>query len=330
MGGPVLVTGAGGFVGRHVVDALLGAGRTVRAFDLAFPQAMPEGVELVEGSILDRESLGPAAEGVSAIIHSAAIAHLWLREPASYLRVNVLGTEHVLDAAARAGVRMVHVSSFVTLVGQEAEDGAILDETVELPPAAMLGPYPRSKRLAELAVQRAAGDGIDTLMVLPSAPVGPGDWRMTPPSVMLRDLAAGATPALIDCLLNLVDVRALADGIVAALDHGRAGQRYLLTGEDIAMRDVAAIVARIAGVRAPRATVPMAIALAAAHVEGALSQLTGKPPKAPLTGVRLAARRVRFSNDKAARGLGFSPPPIEDAVRDAIGWMRQGGKLGQR
>lgn len=327
MSGPVLVTGAGGFVGGHVVARLTAAGREVRALDLGFPAALPEGVARIEGSVLDASALGRAAGGASAIVHAAAIAHLWTRAPGDYDLVNVEGTARVLEAAARQGARVVHVSSFVTLVGRDSCDGTVLDESVELAPGEMLGPYPRSKRLAELRVAEAAAGGVDALMVLPSAPVGPGDHRLTPPTAMIRDLAAGRTPALIDCLLNLIDARALADGIVAALERGATGRRYLLTGEDLPMREVAAMVTRLAGVKPPKATVPMALALAAGRIETAISRVTGRPPKAPLTGVRLAARRVRFDNARARAELGFAPPPVEAALNDAIGWLRAQGHL---
>lgn len=327
MSGAVLVTGAGGFVGGHVAAHLAAAGRRVRAFDLGFPAALPSGVEQVEGSVLDASDLTRAMEGVTGVIHAAAIAHLWTRDPAEYLRVNLDGTARVLHAAAVAGARMVHVSSFTTLVGREAGDGAVLDGRVALAPEALLGPYPRSKRLAELAVEAAAAGGQDVLAVLPSAPVGPGDTRLTPPTAMIRDLAAGRTPALVDCVLNLVDVRALAAGIACALDRGVAGRRYLLSGENIAMRDLAAMVARISGVPAPRTTVPMAVALAAGRVEAVVARITGRAPKAPLTGVRLAARRVRFDAGRARDELGFAPPPVEAALADAIAWLREHGHL---
>lgn len=325
--GPVLVTGAGGFVGGHVAARLAAQGRVVRGLDLAFPPGPTAGVEQIAGSILDPDMLARAADGVAGIVHAAAIAHLWARDANDYRRVNVEGTARVLDAAMRAGARMVHVSSFVTMVGREARDGAVLDERVNLPPEAMLGAYPRSKRLAELAVMAAVERGADALMVLPSAPVGPGDRHLTPPTRMIRDLAAGRTPALIDCLLNLVDVRALAEGIVAALDRGTPGRRYLLTGEDMAMAEVAAMVARLAGVKPPRARVPMAVALMAGRIEAGVSRLTGRAPTAPLTGVRLAARRVRFDNARARAELGFAPPPIERALADAIAWLRAEGHL---
>lgn len=329
MSGPTLVTGAGGFLGGHVVAALLARGEAVRALDVAFPAPLPRGPERIEGSILDEDLLGRAATGARAVIHCAAVADLWAPRTIAYHRVNMRGTCEVLIAARRARARMVHVSSYVTLIGGPDRGEATLDETVELTPSDLLGRYPRSKREAELAALSAARMGQDVVIVLPSAPVGPGDHRLTPPSRMIRDLAAGRTPAVLDCLLNLVDVRALAEGVIAARDKGRSGERYLLTGEDVSMSELAMKVARLAGVAAPRFTVPHWLALAAARLEAGVSALTRRAPAAPLTGVRLAGRRVRFDNSKARDELGFAPPPVDQALADAVVWMRMAGLLGQ-
>ena len=266
--------------------------------------------------------------GAGAVIHCAAIADLWAPSRWAYDRVNMRGTCEVLIAARRAGARVVHVSSYVTLIGGPDEGEAMLDETVELTPTDMLGPYPRSKREAELAALSAARMGQEVVIVQPSAPVGPGDHRLTPPSRMIRDLAAGKTPAVLDCRLNLVDVRALADGLIAARDKGQSGERYLLTGEDLTMAQLAAKVAALAGAAAPRFRAPHWLALAAARVEAVVSALTRRPPAVPLTGVRLAGRRVRFDNAKARAELGFAPPPVDQALADAVAWMRAAGLIG--
>lgn len=331
MTGPTLVTGAGGFLGAHVVAALAQRGEAVRALDLTFPTPLPDGVaggvERIEGSILDPELMARVAEDTAAVIHCAAVTDLWARPRVIYDRVNTRGTCEALAAARHAGARVVHVSSYMTLVGGPDAGEVTLDETMELPPSNMLGRYPRTKREAELFALAAARMGQEVVVVMPSAPVGPGDWRLTPPMRMIRDLAAGRTPALLDCLINLVDVRAVAEGVIAARDRGRSGERYLLTGEDLEMAEIAARVAVLAGVRPPRLRVPLGLALAAARAEAAVATLTGRPPAAPLTGVRLAARRVRFSSAKARADLGFSPPPVDAALKDAMDWMREAGML---
>jgi dihydroflavonol-4-reductase len=325
--GLTLVTGAGGFVGGHVVAALVARGEGVRALDVAFPIELPPTVERIDGSILDADELRSAAAGAHSVIHCAAVADLWAPQNLAYHRVNMRGTCEVLIAARQAGARMVHVSSYVTLIGGSEQGEVTLKETVELTPSDMLGRYPRSKREAELAALSAARMGQEVVIVQPSAPVGPSDFRLTPPSRMIRDLAAGKTPAMLDCMLNLVDVRTLADGIVAARDKGRSGERYLLTGEDLTMSELAAKVARITGTPPPRFTVPHWLALVTARIEAAISAVTKRPPTAPLTGVRLAGRRVRFDNAKARDELGFAPQPIDAALADAVAWMRKAGLL---
>ncbi|MGF1501965.1 MAG: hypothetical protein ACFBSD_09115, partial [Paracoccaceae bacterium] len=232
----------------------------------------------------------------------------------------------VLAAAAAAGAgRAVLVSSYTTLIaGRRHPSLAQVDESVDLAPEDLLGPYPRSKRRAELAALEAA---LPTVIVQPSAPVGPGDWRPTPPGALLADMANGRLPAMLDCSWNLVDVRAVADGVVAALARGRPGARYLLSGENLDTEGVLARFEAASGVAGPRMRVPYGVALAAAHVGEAVARVTGRPPQAPLTGVRLAGPRIAFDNAKARRELGFAPPPVDGAIRDALLWLRSVGRL---
>jgi len=322
-----LVTGAGGFIGGHIVRRLVAAGEPVRALDIAWATPAPPEAERVTASILDADALAAAMGGVGAVVHAAAIAQLWSPGRFDFERVNALGTARVLAAARRARASTVHVSSYVTLVARDTPPGALLDETVEVPPTDLLGAYPRTKRQAELFALSAAAAGQPVTIVMPSAPVGRGDASLTPPTRMLRDLAAGRTPALLDCTLNLVDIEAVADAIVAARDRGGSGERYLLTGDDLSMRAVAKAVARATGRPAPRRTVPFALALAAARAEQAWARWTGRPPTAPLTGVRLAATPCRFDSAKARAALGFAPRPFETCLAEALCWLRDAGHL---
>jgi dihydroflavonol-4-reductase len=320
----VLVTGAAGFLGRHLVARLLARGDAVVGLDLGLDPPLPGGAEAVAGSVTDAQAVRRAAEGCEAVIHTAAITGLWARDPSDFERVNLGGTRTVLAAAAQAGARRaVHVSSYTTLIaGRRGDPARVLDEREELPPEAMLGPYPRAKRLAELAAAEAP---FPAAIVLPSAPVGPGDHRPTPPGALLRDLANARLPAMIDCSWNLVDVRALADGVLAALERGAPGRRYLLAGEDMDTDGLVARFERVSGARGPRARAPYGVALAAAHVEERLARLTARPPRAPVTGVRIAGPRLGFDISRARAELGFDPPPAEAAIRDALLWMRERG-----
>ncbi len=323
----VLVTGAGGFLGGRVVQKLLTEGTAVRGLDIAYPEAVPDGVDCRTGSILDPEAIADAMQGVETVIHAAAIAALWAPGRFDHQRANAAGTCRVLAAARRVSARVVHVSSYVTLTGREHSDGATLDETVEIPPTHLLGQYPLSKRQAELFVEAGAANGIDAVMVMPAAPIGAGDVSLTPPGRMLLDLATGKVPALLDCDLNLVDAEAVVDAILAARSRGKAGQRYLLSGENIAMKDLAEMVAERSGVPAPKRTVPTGVALAAARVEAIVSRITKRPPTAPLTGVRLAARRCRFDNSKAREVLGFAPRPIATCLDATLSDFRDRGLM---
>lgn len=322
-----LVTGAGGFIGGHVLRRLIEAGERVRALDIVWAGDPPPEAGRVTASILDPDALAIAMRGVDAVIHAAAITDLWTPTPRDYDRVNALGTCRVLAASRKAGARMVLVSSYVTLVSRDQRAGQMLDETSAVAPSQLLGPYPRTKRQAELFALSAAALGQDVTIVMPSAPVGAGDTSLTPPTRMLRDLANGRVPALLDTTLNLVDVRAVADAIIAARNDGKPGERYLLTGDDLAMRDIADAVAMATGRAAPRRSVPIGVALGAARAEALLARLTGRAPTAPLTGIRLAARPCRFDNSKACAALGFEPRPFATCLGEALDWLRDAGHL---
>lgn len=321
----VLITGVAGFLGRHLAAQLQARGDAVRGLDLAPLDPDASAIDWRRGSIASEADLRNAMAGVDAVIHAAALTDLWNARPARYDQVNAEGTRLVLAEAARAGVaRAVHVSSYVTLIaGQRADPGAPLTETAEHPPDRLIGAYARSKRRAELLAQRAAEDGLSVSIVQPSAPIGPGDRRPTPPGRLLRDLSDGKLPAYLDCLINLVDIRAVAAGVLAALDQGAPGRRYLLSGEDLEMADLARRVCAISGARPPRFAAPAPLALTAAQVETGLAGLTGRAPNGPIDGVRLALRRRRFSAARARRELGYAPGPIDQAIRDALTWLRE-------
>jgi dihydroflavonol-4-reductase len=320
-----LVSGAAGFVGKSLVEILKARGERVRGLDLA-PCAADEAIV---GSIRDADVAARAVDGVDCVFHLAGNAQLWAKDPREFDAVNRGGTVVMLEAARRAGVRrFVHCSSLTTLVGAgAARRGTRADESVRLSPGEMLGPYPRSKREAELAVEAAVQGGLDAVVAIPTEPLGPGDEAMTPPTRLIADIVAGRLPAYVDCLLNFVPVESLARGLVAARDRGRRGERYLLGGRDVPMSDLIAALERVAGVRGPRTRLPIALAYAAGVVDTFLAApLTGSPPRAPLTGVRLAARQVGFSSEKAARELGWSADDFEPALARAVAWLRETGR----
>jgi dihydroflavonol-4-reductase len=319
-----LVTGGAGFVGRHLVAALKAKGVEVRALDLQ----KADDCETVIGSVDDAEIARRAAEGCDHVFHLAGVAHLWSRDPGVFERVNHQGTRVMLGATARAGVRrFIHCSSLTTLVGRSTPIGeSAADESARFEPDDMLGAYPRSKLLAERAVEAATREGVDALIAMPTEPMGAGDMALTPPTQMALDLLNRKTPATIAMTLNIVPVRDLAQGFIAAAEKGRRGERYLLGGENCSMRDILAMLERASGVAMPKAELPYAVALAAGLVDdGVIARLSGRAPKAPLTGVRLAGRRVAFSSEKAARELLWRAGPAEGAIAELVQWASATG-----
>lgn len=319
-----LVTGGSGFVGRHLVAALEARGEAVRVLDLADHGD----VETIRGSILDAAAARAAVDGVDCVFHLAGDAQLWSFDQGAFERVNHQGTRAMLAAASEAGVRrFIHCSSLTTLVGAKTPIGAsAADEASQRESADMLGPYPLSKRRAEDAVEAAVRDGLDAVIAIPTEPLGAGDESLTPPTRMILDLLNGRTPATIDCTLNFVAAKSLAEGFVAVRDKGLRGERYLLGGDNVSMRQLLVALETLSGRKMPGVSLPYAVALIAGIVDtGLVARLTRKPPKAPLTGVRLAGRRVSFSSAKAERELGWRSAPFEAALREALDWFRARG-----
>ncbi len=323
----VLVTGGCGFVGRNLVEALVARGDTVRVLDTMPPAAEDAKVEYVRGSVTDRGVCERALDGVDRLYHMAGIAHLWRRDKQDFDLVNRRGTETILAAAAKQRIaRIVHCSTESILLPKRRH-GAPIDESVDPSVDDMPGAYTRSKYLGEKAALQAARDGMDVVVVNPTVPVGAGDRNMTPPAAMFALFLSGRTPFFLDCVLNLVDVRDLADGIVRAGDSGRTGERYILGGENVAMRDLLPALERLSGRRMPKRTVPAALALATGSVSGWIAdRVTHAPPHATREAVLLALRSAPFDSAKARRELGYSAAPIERALTEVVrAFKRKGG-----
>jgi len=317
-----LVTGGSGFIGSHLVAALVERGERVRILDLDAPSLPVPGVDVVRGSVLDPRAVDRAFQGVGCVFHLAAIADLWQPDRAAFARVNQGGTRAVLQAAAKAGVRrFVHCSTGATLVGRTGPSP--VDEHTDPGIGGMMGPYCRSKYRAEKDALAAAAEGLPVVVVNPTAPLGPGDRRPTPPTAMVRLFLDGGPRFVLDCLLNMADVRDVARGMVLAADRGRVGERYILSGTDIPLQDLGARIDALAG-RPPRwrASIPGGVALAAAHVDEWISDhLTHRPPRASLTGVRLALAARGVDCGKAVRELGYRFRPFDETLADAVAWL---------
>ena len=320
-----LVTGASGFVGSAVARRLIATGHRVRA--LVRPTSDRRNLEgldceLVVGDLAEPESLAPALRGCRALFHVAADYRLWVPDPAPLYRVNVAGTRALLLAAAEAGVaRAVYTSSVATLA--LGADGRPADETDEATLADMVGHYKRSKFLAEAAVRAlVAEEGLDIVIVNPSAPVGPRDLRPTPTGRLIREAAAGRIPAFVDTGLNVVHVDDVAEGHRLAFERGAAGERYILGGENMTLRDILAEVAAIAGRAPPRLRLPRAPLVPLAYLAEAMARLRGgAEPMLTVDGLRLAGKHMYFSSDKARRSLGYRPRPAAEALSDAVAWF---------
>jgi dihydroflavonol-4-reductase len=326
-----LVTGGSGFIGRHLVSALLERGDTLRIFDEHAPLARAANVEFHQGSIDDRPALLIALDGIDRVFHLAGIAHFWTPNPADFDRVNRAGTETLLSAAAESGIaRIVHCSTESILMPPRRADKTI-NETISLQLTDMAGPYTRSKFAGEQRARAAARAGLPVVIVNPTVPLGPGDHRMTPPTALLARFLAGGRSASLECTLNLVDVRDIAEGMILAAEHGRIAERYILGGQNLPMRELAVLIARFTGKTAHPIWIPPWLALGAGLIgEWLANHVTHRTPAATAEGVRLALRSGPLDIGKARRELGYTPRPIEPALAQALEWLvKQGRKMAQ-
>lgn len=328
--GPTLLTGATGFVGSAVARVLAARGHKLRL--LARPTSDRRNLagldaELALGDLTDGASLARAATGCRYVVHVAADYRFWVPDPDAMLRANVDGTLAVMRAAQAAGVeRIVHCSSVAALGW--TSDGTPADETTPVNEADFVGTYKRSKFLAERVVlDLVRQEGLPAVVVNPAAPVGPRDIKPTPTGKMIRDAAAGRVPAYIDTGINIVHVDDVAEGYALALERGRIGERYVLGGENLLLKDVLALVASVVGRRPPSIELPEAVVWPAAWLMEGWARLTGTPPMMTRDHIKMARHKMFFSSAKAMHELGYSPRPVRSAVEDAVAWFRANGML---
>jgi dihydroflavonol-4-reductase len=326
-----LVTGATGFVGSAVLRALIRRGEPVRALvrpssSLRLLEGMP--VEIVTGDLDEPASCRGTLRGCDALFHVAADYRLWVPQPEAMYRTNVDGTRELLLAAAEAGVKRIVYTSSVATLGLRA-DRLPSDETTPATLDDMIGHYKRSKFLAEQAVRElVAGSGLPVVIVNPSAPVGPADARPTPTGRVVLEAARGRIPAFVDTGLNLVHVDDVAEGHLLAFEHGRIGERYILGGDNLSLREMLAEIARLVDRKPPRLRLPPRALLPVARVAEAIARLgIGGEPLVTADGVRMARKPMYFTSAKAERELGYRSRPAAEGLRDAIHWYRSCGYL---
>ncbi|HEY6452275.1 MAG TPA: hopanoid-associated sugar epimerase [Steroidobacteraceae bacterium] len=320
-----LVTGATGFVGSAVARALLQAGWQVRALarrnsDRRNLQGLA--LDVVIGDLADRASLEGALEDCQGLFHVAADYRLGTRDPAALYRTNVEGTRNILDAARTTGVHRSVYTSSVATIGLPA-DGTPGREDTPVALGDMIGHYKRSKFLAEELVREMARGGAPVVIVNPSTPIGPGDVKPTPTGRMVLDAAAGRMPAYVDTGLNVVHVDDVAVGHLLAFERGRIGERYILGGRDMTLREILTDIARLEGRSPPRIRLPRTALLPIAYAAEALSRLRARPARITVEGLRMARKRMFYSSDKAVRELGYRARAPGEAFADAVRWFRE-------
>lgn len=280
-------------------------------------------VERVTGDLCDAASLVRAVEGCNAVFHVAADYRLWSRRPLDLYASNVEGTRNLMDACAGAGVERIVYTSTVGCIGMPKDKAG--DETTPVSIEEMAGHYKRSKWLAEQVALEKARAGLPVVIVNPTAPVGDHDWKPTPTGKIIVDFLRGKLPAFVDTGLNVVDARDTALGHLLAAERGRPGERYILGCENLTLEQILGRLAAIADKPAPKMKVPYAVAYATGLITTGWANLTGREPLAPLEAVKMARKKMFVTHEKASRELGFSPAPVDGALRRAIEWFRANG-----
>ena len=325
---PVLVTGASGFVGAAVVRALLAKGRKLRV--LVRPQSDRRNlaglaVEPRIGSLEDAVSLAAAIAGCGALYHVAADYRLWVKDESAMYRANVEGTRLLMEAALAQRVASVVYTSSVATLGIIG-DGTPSDETTPSTLGDMIGPYKRSKFMAEEVVRDLVKQrGLPAVIVNPSTPIGPGDVKPTPTGRMIVEAASGKMPAFVDTGLNIVHVDDVAAGHLLAEERGKAGERYILGGEDLTLAEILKRIALLVGRKPPTISVPIPLIWPIAIGAEAWAQVSGKEPFVTRDGLRMARKKMFFSSAKAQRDLGYRARAAQEALADAVAWFRQAG-----
>jgi dihydroflavonol-4-reductase len=327
------VTGATGFLGSHVARVLAEQGANLRL--LVRPSSDLRNIggltaDRVTGDLRDAGSIERAMSGCDVVFHVAADYRLWVRDSDQMYQSNVEGTRAILDAARRNRVRRVVYTSSVATMGFTA-DGHSADENSPVSLDKMIGHYKRSKYMAEELAIAAGRSGLDVVIVNPSTPVGERDIKPTPTGRIILDFLKKKFPAYVDTGLNLVDVTECARGHIAALEKGRSGERYILGGENLTLKQILDKLAAITGLPSPTIKVPYFVALATGVVDETITgRVLGREPRATIDAVRMGRKKMFVSSAKAERELGWKPSPVDSALRRAVDWFNSNGYVSLR
>ena len=321
-----LVTGAAGFLGSHVTRQLVARGEEVRVLMRASStnRAIADlSLEYVTGDLRDAESLDRAMKGVKRVFHVAADYRLWAKHSQDIYDSNVGGTKNLLQAAKRAGVeQLIYTSTVATLAVDRSE---MPSERTDARLEEMIGHYKRSKWLAEQEALNAAKSGLPVIVAMPTTPVGPWDWKPTPTGKIILDFLNGKMPGYVVTGLNFVGVEECAAGHLLVAEKGKIGERYLLGGENLMLKGMLDILAKITGLPAVNLKIPHGLALGVAYIESGFSRLIGREPQIPVEGVKIAQHMMFVDASRAQRELGFHPGAVSAALERAVRWYEANG-----
>ncbi|MDH3819057.1 MAG: NAD-dependent epimerase/dehydratase family protein [Myxococcales bacterium] len=322
-----LVTGGGGRLGNVLVRRLVEDGQKVRVLE---PGTLPESlagldIEFMSGSVLDTGDVARAADGVDVVYHLAAKIDLSPKKDPMMFAINVDGTRNVVDACLSRGLRLVHTSSHHALVREPLDQPLTEDRPLALTEKCE---YHRSKAIGETIVLDACQRGLDAVIVNPGSMIGPHDYEPSMIGAVLIDLYFGRIPVLLEMLSDYVDVRDVADGMIAAAKKGRVGERYFLTGDVIPVMQMVSLYAELTGAKVPTRALPLWVGWVVLPFALAVSALTKKEPFITADMLRASVSNDEVSHDKAHRELGYTIRTLRESLADAVGWYRERGWLG--
>jgi len=323
-----LVTGAAGFLGSHVTRQLVARGDDVRV--LMRPSSTNRAIadlslEYVTGDLRDPASLDRAMKDVKRVFHVAADYRLWARRKQDIYDSNVGGTKNLLDAAKRAGVeQLIYTSTVATIaVDRPQHPNEFTDARLE----EMVGHYKRSKWLAEKEALSSAKNGLPVIVAMPTTPVGPWDWKPTPTGKIMLDFLNGKMPGYVETGLNFVGVEDCAAGHLLIAEKGKVGERYLLGGQNLTLKQMLDALSKITGLPAPKLKIPHGLALGVAYASTVFSRLLGREPGIPVEGVKIARHMMFVDCSRAQRELGFKAGPVAAALERAVRWYEANGYI---